>query len=156
VGTSACRRNPGLGRSRPRERTGPASTPAGEEIPAAHAGADMGQWPSWDKEPASPAVICCAGPAALYVGLSLECRPRRVYSGPRRYNPAQPCCLSVFQYSCIYNLIYNVYVSHNKGVLWYTRGYIPNMIGKHGQLTTEKKKAATGDGLRSRSDPGVI
>jgi hypothetical protein len=28
--------------------------------------------------------------------------------------------------SCTYKLIYNVYISHNKGVLWYTRGYIPD------------------------------
>jgi hypothetical protein len=28
---------------------------------------------------------------------------------------------------CSYNLPYNIYISHNKGVLWYTRGYIPDI-----------------------------
>jgi hypothetical protein len=53
-------------------------------------------------------------------------RPGKVYAGLGIYNPAQPCYLTAFQYSCTYNLIYNVYISHNKRVLWYTWGYIPD------------------------------
>jgi hypothetical protein len=46
-------------------------------------------------------------------------RPGRLYSGP-----AAVCLL--FKYTCTYNSTCIVYISHNKGVLWYTRGYIPD------------------------------
>jgi hypothetical protein len=47
----------------------------------------------------------------------------------------------------MYNLIYNSYVSHNKGVLWYTRGYIPDIsprgCGGLAELRTGSNKKYT-------------
>jgi hypothetical protein len=70
-------RRPGRNGRRPRRRSlpGERSRPGGEAQPgsgsrpghrgrgdAAHAGGDAWQRPSRDKEPASPARVCCAGP----------------------------------------------------------------------------------------------
>jgi hypothetical protein len=44
------------------------------------------------------------------------------YAGPA-------CCLLPFKYFCTHNLTYRIYISHNKGVLWYTWGYIPDTKG---------------------------
>jgi hypothetical protein len=53
-------------------------------------------------------------------------RLREWCSGPGRHNPAQAAVYLLFRYTCIYNSTYILYISHNKGVLWYTWGYIPD------------------------------
>jgi hypothetical protein len=58
------------------------------------------------------------------IGL-LICRPGKLYSGQCTYNPAQLLFIC-FSISCTHNTTYTMYIRHNKGVLWYTRGYIPD------------------------------
>jgi hypothetical protein len=78
--------------------------------------------PSWDSALCRPSRDWKCRPSRV---LSLF-RPGKVYSGLGLVNPAQAAVYLLFNIPTIYNLIYNVYISHNKGVLWYTRGYIPD------------------------------
>jgi hypothetical protein len=54
-------------------------------------------------------------------------RPGKVHVGLATYNPAQAAVYLLFKYTCTYNSTYILYISHNKGVLWHTRGYIPDI-----------------------------
>jgi hypothetical protein len=53
--------------------------------------------------------------------------PAQLYYNPAwaSYMPAQ-AAVKCFLISCTHNTTYITYISHNKGVLWYTRGYIPD------------------------------
>jgi hypothetical protein len=53
-------------------------------------------------------------------------RPGEVCSGLGLVNPAQAAACLLFKYTYTYNSTYILYISHNKGVLWYTWGYIPD------------------------------
>jgi hypothetical protein len=54
-------------------------------------------------------------------------RLREWCSGLGRHNLAQAAVYLLFKYTCTYNSTYILYISHNKEVLWYTRGYIPDI-----------------------------
>jgi hypothetical protein len=63
---------------------------------------------------------CMPAQNLLYRPDNITSRPTLAYVGP-------DCCLYSFKYSCIVNPIYIMYIRHNTRVLWYTRGYIPDI-----------------------------
>jgi hypothetical protein len=62
-----------------------------------------------------------------------EIRPGLNIPAQGSYNPARALitrpnlAVKCFSISCAHNTTYIMYISHNKGVLWYTRGYIPDI-----------------------------
>jgi hypothetical protein len=51
----------------------------------------------------------------------------------------------LFNIPARHNLIYNEYINHNKGVLWYTQGYIPTAERNEKRAAAKaRKRGASG------------